>query len=151
MAWLRSYLFEATYRWIVDHGMTPYLLVDSSYQGVVVPVSPEMEGDQLILTLAPTAIRDLVIDAEGIFFDASFSGEPFGVSVPHAAVVSLYSKESGQGLYSDEEQGGSFGIFVNELDDETLQPEPVSESKENADAKAKISERLAKSGLKVVK
>jgi stringent starvation protein B len=156
MAWLRSYLVRSTYQWIVDHSMTPYVLVDAFHEGVSVPEAYTEDG-QIVLNLAPFAIRDLLINDEGIYFDASFSGQAFSIAIPHAAVISLYSKESGQGLYADEEQG-QWGLFVNELDEETNLPEPVSYSKtsdkdkdKDSNSKEAISQRLAKSGLKVVK
>jgi stringent starvation protein B len=150
MAWLRAYVIRSTHQWIVDHSMTPYLLVDGNHEGVFVPTA-YMEDGQIVLNMAPSAIRDLQMDDEGISFDASFSGEPFSIVVPYASVISLYSKESGQGIYTDEEQG-QFGLFVNELDEETYLPEPVSAAKASEkEIKEGISQRLAKSGLKVVK
>ena len=151
MALLRSYIFRSTHQWIVDHSMTPYLVVDGLHEGVSVP-NAYMEDGQIVLNLAPSAIRDLIMDDEGVSFDASFSGEAFSISVPYAAVISLYSKESGQGVYTDEDQD-QFGLFINELDEETYLPEPVSTSAKLADKDVKegISKRLAKSGLKGVK
>ena len=37
MAMLRSYVVKATYNWLVDHGFTPYVLVDTEYDDVIVP------------------------------------------------------------------------------------------------------------------
>lgn len=147
MAWLRSYIFRSAHQWIVDHSMTPYLLVDGTDESVLVPEN-YLEDGQIILNLSPSAVRDLVMDDEAISFTASFSGEAISIVVPYPAIVSLYSKESGQGVYTDEEEG-QFGLFINELDDETYLPEPVSAQKPAE--KPAISERLAKSGLKVVK
>ena len=152
MAWLRSYVFRSAYQWIVDHSMTPHLLVNALEDDVFVPEHYIEEG-QIVLNLAPSAIRDLLMDDKGFHFDASFSGEPVSISVPYSAVVSLYSKESGQGIYTEEEQG-QFCLFINELDDETYLPEPAvspSKSDKKSSKKPEISERLAKSGLKVVK
>jgi stringent starvation protein B len=150
MAWLRGYILRSTYQWIVDHSMTPYVLVDALHEGVSVPDAYTEDG-QIVLNLAPFAIRDLLMDDDGIYFDASFSGEAFSIEFPYAAVISLYSKESGQGVYADEEQG-QFGLFVNELDEETNLPEPTSHHKSSEkQTKEGISKRLAKSGLKVVK
>jgi stringent starvation protein B len=150
MAWLRSYLLRSTHQWIVDHSMTPYLLIDALQEGVVVPEA-YVEDGQIVLNMAPSAIRNLVISDDGIFFEASFFGEAFSIAVPYVAVVSLYAKESGQGIYVNESEG-EFGLFVNELDEETLLPEPAAPAKAiEKETKEGISKRLAKSGLKVVK
>jgi stringent starvation protein B len=149
MAWLRNYIFRSTYEWIVDHAMTPYLLVNGLEEGVVVP-EYYLEDGQIVLNLSPSAIRDFVMDEKGFSFTASFSGEAISIEVPYPAVVSLYSKESGQGIYTDEEDGHS-ALFINELDDETYLPEPPTMKEPTSPQKPAISERLAKSGLKVVK
>jgi stringent starvation protein B len=148
MALLRAAIFRSTYDWIVEHSMTPYLLVNATEEDVLVPEAYVEEG-QIVLNLSPHAIRDFLMDAEGISLIASFSGEAFSIFVPYEAVEGLYSKESGQGVYADESQG-AWGLLVNELDEETGLPEPP-ESSSHSTQKAAITERLAKSGLKVVK
>ena len=40
----RPYLIRAMYEWINDNGMTPYILVDAAYQGVMVPVQAVKDG-----------------------------------------------------------------------------------------------------------
>ncbi len=148
MAWLRSYILRSTYQWIVDHGMTPYLLVNESEEGVIVPKNYVEEG-QIILNLSPYAVREFVMGEKELTFVASFSGEPFSMVVPYTSVLSLYSKESGQGAYADEEQG-QWGLYINELDDETSLPEPPNTTPKTVE-KSGLTERLAKSRLKVVK
>ena len=40
----RPYLIRALYQWIVDNGVTPYVLVDASVEGVDVPSQYIQDG-----------------------------------------------------------------------------------------------------------
>lgn len=71
MAMLRAYVVKATYNWLVDHGFTPYVLVDTEYEGVIVPANYIDEDKKILLDLSPQAIQDLVIDDNHISFAAT--------------------------------------------------------------------------------
>lgn len=100
----RPYLVRALHEWIVDNNCTPYLLVDTSLQGVVVP-EDYIANDQLILNIGPAAVKDLLIDSEGVSFSARFGGVPMAVFVPTVAILALYAKENGQGMAFGAEPG----------------------------------------------
>lgn len=143
MARLRAFLTRATYDWLVMHEMTPYILVDAEIDGVVVP--PEyIEDGKIVLNMAPEAIREVHITDKGVQFDASFSGEAWTIEVPAEAILGMYSRETNQGIYARDD---GLGMLVNEAEDgEDPDPTPPKD-----DPKVKVSERLAKSGLRVVK
>lgn len=109
----RSYLLNATYEWIADNSMTPYLLVDAEFPGAVVPREFVNDG-QIVLNISMSAVRHLHIDKQGVSFEARFSGKPMQVYVPMAAAMALYAKEDGDGL-----------VFPPEGFDETPEPEPT--------------------------
>lgn len=126
MAMLRAYIVKATYNWLVDHGFTPYVLIDTDYEDVVVPKNYIDEDKKILLDLSPQAVQNLDIDDNHITFEATFDGEPMSVNIPMEAVLEVFSKETEQGIYARE---FGYGINVNEgEDDETANPKKVGES-----------------------
>lgn len=105
MTSLRPYLIRALYEWIVDNGMTPYILVDTEREGVMVPRQYIQDG-RIILNLHPDAIVNLLIGNEEISFQARFGGTPMSVRLPVTAVLAIYAKETGKGMVFDEEIDG---------------------------------------------
>lgn len=93
----RPYLLRALNEWINDHGMTPYLLVDASRDGVEVPAAAVQDG-RVVLNIAPRAVSQLVMDNEAVRFLARFGGVSQSVRVPVAAVLAIYAQETGQGM-----------------------------------------------------
>jgi stringent starvation protein B len=100
----RPYLIRALYQWIIDNGLTPHLLVLVSGPEVRVPPG-HVQAGQIVLNLAPTAVRGLTIGNERIEFSARFGGAPFPVSVPPQAVRAVYARENGQGMVFPDEDG----------------------------------------------
>ncbi|TDR15378.1 ClpXP protease specificity-enhancing factor [Marinomonas communis] len=109
----RSYLLNATYEWIADNDLTPYLLVDADFEGAVVPREFVNDG-QIVLNISMSAVRHLHIDKQGVSFEARFSGKPMQVFVPMAAAIALYAKENNDGM-----------VFPPETFEVTPEPEPT--------------------------
>ena len=93
----RPYLLRAIYEWIVDNGLTPYLLVNANVENVMVPTEYVSDG-KIILNVAPAAVNDLEIENDEVHFNARFSGNPMYVSVPMSATMAIYAKENGRGM-----------------------------------------------------
>ncbi len=93
----RPYLLRALAEWIADNDMTPHILVDASQPGVQVPASAVKEG-KIVLNIAQRAVAHLVIDNDEVAFSARFGGVSYPVRVPIAAVLAIYSRETGQGM-----------------------------------------------------
>jgi stringent starvation protein B len=93
----KPYLVRAIYEWIVDNQMTPFLVVDAQIEGVVVPLQFVKNGE-IVLNVAPQAVRDLMMANDCIGFSARFAGSPMNVIVPMRAVLGLFSRENGQGM-----------------------------------------------------
>ncbi|WP_158772912.1 ClpXP protease specificity-enhancing factor [Cobetia sp. L2A1] len=93
----RPYLARALYEWLLDNDNTPYIVVDAEQDGVQVP-RQHVQNGQIVLNIAPGAVRDLLIANEGVSFNARFGGQPMHVSVPTPALVALYSRENGVGM-----------------------------------------------------
>ncbi|KJH80025.1 ClpXP protease specificity-enhancing factor [Pseudomonas sp. KSR10] len=93
----RPYLVRALYEWIVDNDCTPHLLVNVEHPGVRVPDGFASDG-QIVLNVAPSAVRHLQMDNQSISFEGRFGGVPHSLHVPSAAVMAIYARENGQGM-----------------------------------------------------
>ena len=93
----RPYLLRALYDWITDNDMTPHILVDAEFAGVDVPDHAIQKG-KVVLNVATGATENLQLENETIFFKARFSGKPYQITVPMAAVIAIYARENGQGM-----------------------------------------------------
>lgn len=101
----RPYLVRAFFDWILDNGMTPYLLVDARVEGVRVPPAYVREG-RIVLNLAPAAVTDLQLGTTDIMFSARFAGAAQQICLPIVSVMAIYARENGQGMFfSDEDEG----------------------------------------------
>ncbi len=98
----RPYLLRAVHEWIVDSGLTPHLIADADHADLVVPDSARQDG-RVVLNIGPSAVRDLLMDAELVTFVARFGGVSQAVSVPMAAVQAIYARENGRGMMFPEE------------------------------------------------
>lgn len=99
----RPYLLRAMYEWIVDNGMTPYILVDTGNDQVIIPRQFEEDG-KIVLNLGPTAVQSLDLGIEAVSFDARFDGSSLDVFVPIEYILAIYTRENGQGMmFADED------------------------------------------------
>lgn len=96
----RPYLVRALYEWIVDNHLTPYLLVHVETEGVDVPSEFVTDG-RIVLNASASAVRDLRMENEAISFSARFAGVPRNVNLPMRAVLAVYARENGQGMFFD--------------------------------------------------
>lgn len=97
----KPYLIRAIHAWCVDSGLTPYLRVkvDSHTR---VPMEYVKEGE-IVLSISPSATRNLTIGSDMIQFSARFNGVSREITVPLHAVTGVFSRETGQGLFFDPE------------------------------------------------
>lgn len=93
----RPYLLRAMHEWISDNGLTPYLLVDAAFPGVMVPAQAVKDG-RVVLNVALRAVAHLDLGKDCVRFLARFSGVSQNVEVPVAAVLAIYAQENGQGM-----------------------------------------------------
>jgi stringent starvation protein B len=96
----RPYLVRAIYEWINDNALTPYLLINAEETGVFVPKQYIKDG-QIVLNIAPHAVQQLLMDNDSVGFSARFGGVAQAVYVPMRAIMGLYARENGQGLFFD--------------------------------------------------
>jgi stringent starvation protein B len=94
----RPYLLRALYEWLVDNSCTPHLVVFANVPGVAVPQQHINKDGQIILNIAPSAVKDLFIANDAVSFSARFSGVVNNIYVPCGAVLGIYGRENGQGM-----------------------------------------------------
>lgn len=93
---LRPYMLRALHQWLSDNGLTPYVLVDATQFGVIVP-REYVENGQIVLNISERATGALVISNDNLQFSARFGGVSRNISVPIPAVLGIYAKENGAG------------------------------------------------------
>lgn len=100
----QPYLLRAFFDWILDNGLTPYIVVNATLPDVNVPTQFVKDG-QIVLNISPSACVNFQMDLERLSFQARFSGQPMVVSLPCLAVGAIYAKENGAGtVFADAEE-----------------------------------------------
>ncbi|MEW5768853.1 MAG: ClpXP protease specificity-enhancing factor [Pseudomonadota bacterium] len=92
----QPYFLRALYEWSVDSGYTPYLTVRVDGR-TRVPQAFVKDG-QIVLNIGPSAVRNLHMDNEWVTFSARFGGVAHSIEVPVGNVLSIYARETGQGM-----------------------------------------------------
>lgn len=93
----KPYLIRSFYDWIVDNGLTPYILVDAGFPGTQVPAEHVRQG-RIVLNISPSATRGLLLENDRIVFTARFSGQAQQIFLAPNAVLEIYAKENGRGI-----------------------------------------------------
>ena len=57
-----------------------------------------MQDNQIVLSISPSATKDLTIDNEWIHFHARFAGVSHEIWIPVGHVLGIFAKETGQGM-----------------------------------------------------
>ena len=98
MTTTKPYLVRAIHEWAMDNQLTPQILVTDSVSGVIVPKNHVKDG-HIVFNIHMTAVNDLQMGNEIIRFSARFSGQPVQIEVPVEAVLAIYARENGQGIF----------------------------------------------------
>jgi stringent starvation protein B len=130
----RPYLMRALNEWILENDCTPYVLVDAGMPGVQVP-EDYVDNGQIVLNISMSAVKSLLIDDDGLSFNARFGGVPIDLYVPMVAILAIYAKENGQGMVFGSEAGAP---------DPNKPPEPTKPKRDEKPAKARPSLKVVK-------
>ena len=114
----RPYLARAIYEWICDNNLTPHLLVDATQPYTDVPTQFVQDG-QIVLNIVPHAVHMLNISNDAVTFSARFGGVSKDIYVPISAVLGLYARENGQGLFFDPDEYANVQIDEDVLESNT--------------------------------
>jgi len=98
MVAVAPYLIRAYHQWMEDSGFTAHILVDCTNTNVIVPTQ-FIQDDRIVLNIASTATQSLVLDNNHVGFKARFSGQSIDVYIPTDAVMSIYARENGEGMF----------------------------------------------------
>ncbi|XHN45221.1 Stringent starvation protein B [Lonepinella sp. MS14435] len=145
----RPYLLRAYYDWLIDNSFTPYLVVDATYNGVVVPQEYVKDG-QIVLNISSGAVGALSLGNTAIEFNARFQGVPRDVYIPMGAALAIYARENGDGVMFEPEK------IYDELDQASQVEQPtnfqdiVDKPKTNVN-KVKKTDNKSASHLKIIK
>ena len=97
----KPYLIRAIHEWCSDSNFTPYLSVrvDANTR---VPADYVKNGE-IVLNVSYDATHRLTIGNEVIQFSARFNGVSRECSIPVEAVLGIFARENGQGLFFEME------------------------------------------------
>jgi stringent starvation protein B len=93
----KPYLIRAIHQWCSDSGYTPYISVKVD-ANTRVPAECVKDGE-IVLNVGYDATHRLTIGEEALQFAARFNGVSRECSVPISAVLGIFARENGKGLY----------------------------------------------------
>lgn len=122
----KPYLIRALHEWCSDQGYTPYLVVAVRCK-MQVPMEYVKDGE-IVLNIGYNATRNLTLGNDYITFSARFNGVSREIVIPVGAVVSIFAKESGDGMGFEYEEASPDLNTANHAETTPvslkLQPEP---------------------------
>jgi len=117
----KPYLVRALYEWILDNDTTPYILVDTSSDQVLIPQGIASDG-KVVLNLTPAAIENLELTNEYISFSARFNGVSEDLYCPISALMAIYARENGEGMMFPPEESDNDITKPSTADDKPKGP-----------------------------
>src|SRR5919206_4784372 len=93
----KPYLIRAIHEWCSDSNFTPYLSVKVD-ANTRVPVEYVKNGE-IVLNVSYDATHRLTIGNDVVQFSARFNGVSRECSIPVEAVLGIFARENGQGLF----------------------------------------------------
>lgn len=124
----RPYMARAIYEWICDNQLTPYILVDATQPHTLVPEQYIQDG-QIVLNIVPHAVHALNMSNEAISFSARFGGASRDIYVPFYALLGIYARENGQGLFFDPSEYPDTQNSQDALESKTEEQKPEKPKK----------------------
>ncbi|SUX30546.1 ClpXP protease specificity-enhancing factor [Chromobacterium vaccinii] len=118
----KPYMLRALHQWCGDNGYTPYIVVWVNSR-TDVPLE-YVKNNEIVLNIADGATKNLRIDNEWISFSARFGGVSRDIWVPIGNVMSIFARESGEGM----------GFEVEPMSEEAASLKPVSAEEDAPDS-----------------
>jgi stringent starvation protein B len=101
----KPYLLRAIHEWCSDANLTPYLSVRVD-ENTRVPLEFVKNGE-IVLNVSYDATHRLTIGNDLVQFSARFGGVSRECSVPVEAVLGIFARENGQGLFFPVEEAAA--------------------------------------------
>lgn len=92
----KPYLIRALHEWCSDHSYTPYLVV--RVMGKLQVPMEHVKNNEIVLDISYNATHNLSLGNDYISFSARFNGVSREILVPIGCVVSIFSRENGEGM-----------------------------------------------------
>lgn len=149
----KPYIIRAFYEWIVDNQLTPYIAVDTSVYGVIVPLT-YVHDEQIVLNVAPVSVGAISLAGANIEFSARFGGQLEHLVVPYAAISAIYAKENGAGTQLAVEHIDATDVpltSANEPSAPTLSSVSITTTTNTKIKSAKAVKSKGRASLKVIK
>lgn len=155
----KPYLLRALYEWCLDNDQTPHIVAWVN-EHTRVPMQ-YVRDNEIVLNIGATASHNLIIDNEWISFSARFGGVSHDIWIPVGHVLSIFSRESGEGMgfeaepyQTESEKKGEEALHLVENEPDT--PAPTTEDTATAEKTEAVDEAdeskpKPKKGLKLVK
>ena len=140
----KPYLVRAIYEWCNDNQQTPHIVAWVN-EHTRVPMQ-YVRDNEIVLNIGPTASHGLTIDNEWVHFSARFGGVSEEVWIPVGHVVSLFARESGEGMGFEVEPWAPAATLTLSTEGVTADTNTAPPSAEETKPKGK-----GKKGLKLVK
>lgn len=118
----RPYLIRAIHQWCTDQGQTPYMVVWVD-ENVQVPME-FVKNNEIVLNVGYGATQGLSMDNDWISFSARFGGVSREIWIPVGNVLSIFSRDSGEGM----------GFELEKLETPAAKPVPPVSPVEQAPA-----------------
>lgn len=147
----KPYILRALYEWCLDNNQTPHIVAWVN-EHTRVPMQ-YVRDNEIVLNIGTVASHALTIDNEWIHFSARFGGVPHEIWIPVGHVISIFARESGEGMGFEVEPyqtGGENegGVAPHPAENEAAEPakagQPQAETPQGGGGKPK-------KGLKLVK
>src|SRR6185295_13252459 len=103
----KPYLIRAIHEWCSDSNYTPYLSVKVD-ANTRVPMEYVKNGE-IVLNVSYDATHRLTIGNDVVQFTARFSGVSRECSIPVEAVLGIFARENGQGIFFTAEESRQQG------------------------------------------
>jgi stringent starvation protein B len=101
----KPYLIRALHQWCGDNGHTPYVVVWVN-ERTEVP-REYVQNNEIVLNISVNATQDLLIANDWLSFSARFGGVARQVRVPLGNIMSIFARETGEGMGFEVELAGS--------------------------------------------
>ena len=113
----KPYLIRAIHEWCSDSNLTPYLSVRVD-ENTRVPLEYVKNGE-IVLNVGYDATHRLTIGNDLVQFSARFAGVSRECSIPVEAVLGIFAKENGQGLFFPVEEAAPAETPAQDAPDES--------------------------------
>lgn len=145
----KPYLLRALYEWCLDNNQTPHIVAWVN-EHTHVPMQ-YVRDNEIVLNIGTTASHNLTIDNDWVHFSARFAGVAHEIWIPIGHIISIFSRESGEGMgfevepyQTESEKNGQDPLHLLEKDIERSRAE-------SSDDHTPDDGNKPKKGLKLVK